>query len=71
MKYKVLPPTISRNETVALTGIKLRTICNLIADGTIPSTKIGKSRRIHTRALLDKYNLDADLALATLNAIAE
>lgn len=69
--YKTLPPTVSRNETVALTGIGLRTICTLISSGEIPSTKIGKSRRIHTRALLDKYNLDADLALATLNAIAE
>ena len=68
MKYRTLPPTLSRKEAAALGGVTVRTVTNLISRGEIKSTKVGSRRRIHTRALLDRFGLDPDDVLAFLNA---
>ena len=54
-----MPPTsqtmlLTAEETAAELRIARRRIFEMIADGTLPSVKIGKSRRI-TRAALEEY----------------
>lgn len=68
MKYKTVPPTISVNQYTGVTGIKKRTLFNLIKSGEVESMKIGHSRRILTKPLLE--HIDADTLLAYLNATA-
>ena len=68
MKYHTLPPTITVDQYAAITGVSKRTVHNLIKNGQIASMKVGRSRRILTKPLLE--HIDADTLLDYLNDIA-
>ena len=68
MKYRTLPPTLSRKEAAALGGVTVRTVTNLIGRGGARPTKVGDRRRPRARALPDRLGHDPDDALAFPNA---
>ena len=68
MKYKTVPPTISVNQYAGVEGVSKRTVHNLIKRGEVESVKVGRSRRILTKPLLE--HIDADTLLSFLNATA-
>jgi excisionase family DNA binding protein len=70
MKYQCLPVATSVAVTAGVTDLSERTIHNLIKKGEIASTKIGRSRRILVKPLIERYNLDPDAVLDYLNANA-
>ena len=68
MKYHTLPPTVSVKQCAGVKGVSERTIHTLIKNGEIESIKVGRSRRILTKPLLEEF--DADTLLDYLNGIA-
>ena len=66
-KYSSVPVTISTKEAARILGLSSRTVQDLTYKGTLKSSKIGGSRRIHMRPLFERYGLDAQDVLRALN----
>jgi excisionase family DNA binding protein len=55
-----LPPVLNARQVMDLLGIGRRTVYARLADGSIPSVKLGKRVLIPTSRLLDMLGIDGD-----------